>query len=76
MSPDNPDPVANAIGQMLDHMHLMDSKVQELCNAIQQMGGEVCTKKLPELNVDAFDEASREAATIRKQDIDKFDPSI
>ena len=61
---------------MLDHMHLMDSKVQELCNAIQQMGGEVCTKKLPELNVDAFDEASREAATIRKQDIDKFDPSI
>ena len=23
VSPDNPDPVANAIGQMMDHMHLM-----------------------------------------------------
>ncbi|QDE30858.1 MULTISPECIES: serine O-acetyltransferase [Shewanella] len=76
VSPDNPDPVANAIGQMLDHMHLMDSKVQEVCSAIQSMGGEVCTKKLPELNVDAFDDASRKAATIRKQDINKFDPSI
>ncbi|GGP90979.1 serine O-acetyltransferase [Shewanella ulleungensis] len=76
VSPDNPDPVANAIGQMLDHMHLMDSKVQELCQAIQQLGGDVCTKKLPELNVDAFDEAERNAASNRIQDIDKFDPSI
>ncbi|ARD22875.1 MULTISPECIES: serine O-acetyltransferase [Shewanella] len=76
VSPDNPDPVASAIGQMLDHMHLMDSKVQEICQAVQTMGGEVCTEKLPELNVDDFTEAEQEAAEKRKQEIDKFDPII
>ncbi|NKF52416.1 serine O-acetyltransferase [Shewanella sp. WXL01] len=76
VSPDNPDPVANAIGQMLDHMHLMDSKVQEVCQAVQSMGGEVCTEKLPELNVDEFNEAERAAAEKRKQEIDEFDPHI
>ncbi|MBB1269914.1 serine O-acetyltransferase [Shewanella sp. SR44-3] len=76
VSPDNPDPVANAIGQMLDHMHLMDSKVQDLCQAIQGMGGNVCTDKLPQLNVGEFDEAEKAAAQRRKLDLDEFDPSI
>lgn len=30
ISPDNPDPVASAIGRLLDHIHVMDSKVQDL----------------------------------------------
>lgn len=76
VSPDNPDPVANAIGQMLDHMHLMDSKVQELCQAIQSMGGEVCTDKLPELDVGEFNEAEKAAAQKRQHEIAEFDPSI
>jgi serine O-acetyltransferase len=76
VAPDNPDPVANAIGQMLDHMHLMDSKVQELCQAVQSMGGKVCTDKLPELNMGEFDDAEKAAAQRRKQDIEEFDPII
>ncbi|NRD74623.1 serine O-acetyltransferase [Shewanella sp. VB17] len=76
VSPDNPDPVASAIGQMLDHMNLMDSKVQEVCQAVQTMGGNVCTDKLPELEVDDFSDAELAAAEKRKQAIDEFDPII
>lgn len=76
VSPDNPDPVANAIGQMLDHMHLMDSKVQELCQAIQRLGGDVCTERLPELNVGDFNDVEKAAADKRQSALDEFDPSI
>lgn len=34
----------------------MDSKVQEVCQAVQKMGGSVCTERLPELNVGEFSE--------------------
>ncbi|GGZ45687.1 serine O-acetyltransferase [Shewanella chilikensis] len=76
VSPDNPDPVANAIGQMLDHMHLMDSKVQEVCHAVQKMGGSVCTERLPELDVGEFSDAETAAAQKRQQSMDEFDPII
>lgn len=76
VSPDNPDPVANAIGQMLDHMHLMDSKVQEVCQAVQSMGGSVCTERLPELDVDEFSDVEQAAAEKRQHAIDEFDPII
>lgn len=76
VSPDNPDPVTNAIGQMLDHMHLMDSKVQEVCQAVQTMGGSVSTDKLPELEVGDFSDAEHAAAKKRKTAIDEFDPII
>ncbi len=76
VSPDNPDPVANAIGQMLDHMHLMDSKVQEVCQAVQKMGGAICTERLPELEVDEFSDVEQAAAEKRQSAIDEFDPII
>ncbi|MCG9721664.1 serine O-acetyltransferase [Shewanella sp. Isolate7] len=76
VSPDNPDPVANAIGKVLDHMHLMDSKVQEVCQAVQSMGGSVCTERLPELEVGEFSDAEQAAAEKRQQAIDEFDPII
>ncbi|MGI2260002.1 serine O-acetyltransferase [Shewanella sp. GXUN23E] len=76
VSPDNPDPVANAIGQMLDHMHLMDSKLQDLCKEMQAMGGNVCTDRLPELDVGEFSEAEQEAAVKRQRGLDEFDPII
>ncbi|MGS0676930.1 serine O-acetyltransferase [Shewanella sp. 0m-4] len=76
VSPDNPDPVANAIGQMLDHMHLMDSKVQEVCQAVQTLGGSVCTEKLPELDVEDFNDAEIAAAQKRQKSLDEFDPII
>ena len=76
VSPDNPDPVANAIGQMLDHMHMMDSKVAELCKTIQSLGGDACGDDIPQLDVEEFMDAETAAANKRKQSIEEFDPSI
>ncbi len=44
-----PDPVANAINCMLDHMHVMDERLQEMCGAIKKMGAEIQEKELPEI---------------------------
>lgn len=76
VAPDNPDPVANAIGQMLDHMHLMDSKVQDMCKVIQTMGGSVCAEKLPEIDVGEFSDAEAAAAEQRRRAMESFDPEI
>ena len=54
VSPDNPDPIANAIGLMLEHLHLLDGKVEDTCKEINKMGGNVCDKKIPELQLPDF----------------------
>lgn len=74
---DNPDPVSNAIGRMLDHIHLLDSKVAELCKSVNDLGGNVCSQ-VPIMDIDdeAFREAERQAAEQRKKQLDEFDPTI
>ncbi len=56
-----PDPVANAINCILDHVHAMDSQMEQMCDAIKQIGGEIEGVDLPELKV---------SCAIRKQDCD------
>lgn len=75
VSPDNPDPVAQAIGQLVDHIHLMDARVSEMCKAINAAGGDVC-KELPELDVSDFKDAEEKAAAERQKNQEAFDPSI
>ncbi len=48
-SQDMPDPVANAINCMLDHIHAMDSKMEEMCRAMKGMGAEMADTELPAL---------------------------
>lgn len=74
VSPDNPDPVASAIGVMLDHVHLIDTKVEEMCKAINSMGGEVCGKSLPTLEIENFNDSGL-AEDIKKSK-EAFDPTI
>ena len=76
VAPDNPDPVASAIGTMLDHMHLMDQKVGDLCKAINQLGGNVCEQQLPSVQLDEFADAEKHAAQQRQKEQDAFDPVI
>ena len=76
VSADNPDPVAKAIGRLLDHVHLMDGKVTDLCREINQLGGNVCQEALPELSVREFVEDEKAAALRRKEKVDAFDPEI
>ncbi len=46
---DMPDPVANAINCMLDHIHAVDSKMEDMCKAIKSLGAELKDDQLPAL---------------------------
>ncbi|MBI5460625.1 MAG: serine O-acetyltransferase [Gammaproteobacteria bacterium] len=47
---DMPDPVANAINCMLDHMHAMDQKLEEMCKGLKVLGAELGDTELPSLS--------------------------
>ena len=55
VSRDMPDPVARAIGQMLDHMHAVDSRLEGMCKALSELGSDYCAKELPALGGEDFD---------------------
>ncbi len=46
---DAPDPVATAINKMLDHIHVMDEKMETMCGALKQFGAEIDVTNLPDL---------------------------
>ncbi len=46
---DMPDPVANAIDQLLDHIQAMDSRMEEICAAVRRLGEELDSTPLPAL---------------------------
>ena len=49
-SPDMPDPVAHAIDLILDHMHLIDSKMKIISSALEKSGVKV-NLDMPEIDV-------------------------
>jgi len=64
---DMPDPVANAVDVILDHMHAVDGKLEQICSALKKSGVELRDGALPELEVhhlgdeeDVAEEASSE----------------
>ena len=46
---DAPDPVATAINCMLDHIHGMDKRMDEMCKTLKAMGAELEDMQIPEL---------------------------
>jgi serine O-acetyltransferase len=46
---DMPDPVANTINRMLDHIHKMDERMDKMCKQVQALGGKIDFEPLPEL---------------------------
>lgn len=76
VSADSPDPVAKAIGRLLDHMHLMDNRVSTICKEVNNLGGNICPKNLPELKVGEFAEDEKAAAKRRESKVESFDPEI
>ena len=61
MTPDMPDPIAQSIRKMLDHMHAVDEKVNAMSEALESMGSD-CGKSLPEIHDDVFEEESEAAS--------------
>ena len=46
---DAPDPVAKAINCMLDHIHVMDEKMERMCKALKAMDAEMDDMQVPKL---------------------------
>ncbi|MBV6752546.1 serine O-acetyltransferase [Pseudomonas chlororaphis] len=61
VSEDMPDPVARAIGQLLDHLQAVDGRLEGMCGALKDLGSTYCAKELPELQCDGFVEVKSEA---------------
>jgi len=53
---DMPDPVARAIGQLLDHLQAVDVRLAGMCAALTALGSDYCGKDLPELRTEDFEQ--------------------
>jgi len=65
---DVPDPVASAINKMLDHIHVMDEKMETMCGALKRFGAEIDISHLPDLGACSFDSS--------QDDLDEEDDKI
>lgn len=50
ISQEMPDPIANAISLILDHLHTLDQRVDETTHALKKLGAEVDDSRLPEIS--------------------------
>ncbi len=57
---DMPDPVARAIGQMLDHLQAVDGRLEGMCGALKDLGSNYRARDLPELHCEGFVEVKDE----------------
>jgi len=51
---DMPDPVARSIGQLLDHLQVVDVRLEGMCKALQDLGSDYCAKDMPTLRDEDF----------------------
>jgi serine O-acetyltransferase len=59
---DAPDPVANAINNMLDHIHMMDKRLEDLCRGLKGLGVDVADMRLPDLEACELESACKTEA--------------
>ncbi|MEE2731152.1 MAG: serine O-acetyltransferase [Pseudomonadota bacterium] len=69
MTPDMPDPIARSIQNMLDHMHMVDEKINTMNKALQAMGSD-CGSSLPKIHDDLFEDEARGEAAVAPTKVD------
>ncbi|MDN3517898.1 serine O-acetyltransferase [Aquisalimonas lutea] len=52
---DMPDPVSQAINSILDHIHVTDERLVEMCRAVQELGGRLPDARIPDLDCTPFE---------------------
>ncbi|CAA6800797.1 MAG: Serine acetyltransferase (EC [uncultured Thiotrichaceae bacterium] len=57
-SDDMDDPVANTMNRVLDHIHLMENRIDSLCDQVRELGGELDDAPLPNLDAGCFEKPS------------------
>ncbi|MBA1240869.1 serine O-acetyltransferase [Pseudomonas kunmingensis] len=65
VSEDMPDPVARAIGQLLDHVQAVEERLEGMCGALKALGSDYCAKDLPELREEDFVEVKSDVGEPR-----------
>ncbi len=65
---DMPDPEAHAINRMLDHIHLLNCKIVEICAALQAAGIDPGSRQLPHLDPCTIHSASSRNGDSQAQD--------
>ena len=65
---DAPDPVAHAINCMLDHIHVMDKRMEEMCNNLRKLSQEQPDLELPELDSCEIASTAEELMRIHSSD--------
>jgi serine O-acetyltransferase len=65
---DAPDPVAHAINCMLDHIHVMDKRMQSMCVAIRHVSGEQLDSELPSLDSCEIASTAEELCKMEQKD--------
>ncbi|MEH6561469.1 MAG: serine O-acetyltransferase, partial [Marinobacter sp.] len=50
-----PDPVARSVRALLDHMHAVDERLENMCQALRKVNSEYQNGDLPVLDEDDFD---------------------
>ena len=56
---DMPDPVANSMNRILDHIHLMDERIEDLCAQVKSLGGELEDEPLPSIETGCFSRSDK-----------------
>jgi len=59
-SQDMPDPVAKAINTLLDHIHAMDTRVENIHKAVNDLGANVEETPVPDLDVYSLDSSEKQ----------------
>jgi len=65
---DAPDPVAHAINCMLDHIHVMDKRMEEMCKSLRKLSIEQPDLELPELDSCEIASTAEELLRIHSSD--------
>jgi serine O-acetyltransferase len=61
---DAPDPVANAINRILDHVHGMDAKMDAMCQSMKRLDADFSDIKVPELENCGIDAGDGEGSSV------------
>jgi len=62
LSEEMPDPVARSIISMLDHMHLVDERMNSMCKAIKNLDSSYSTEDVPHIDEEQLDCFKTESA--------------
>lgn len=71
---DEADPVAHAINCMLDHIHVIDQRMQTMCEMLKRVSEEHADLEIPEMESCEIASTAEELLRIQSVEINKGDP--